>query len=83
VVAADVEYSEVPDDLLAVVVGGAEGALDSDFTVARGGPAMMEAVPGGMAAAPAPAASEEKQIIVIQPKGQANERSSDDVPIGG
>src|SRR5688572_23773800 len=31
VVAPRVESSEVPDDLLAVVVGGAEGALDSDF----------------------------------------------------
>lgn len=82
VVAAEVEYSQVPDDLLAVVVGGAEGALDSEFTAARGGSAMMETAPGAMAA-PAPASSDEKPIIVIQPRGQANERSSDDVPIGG
>ena len=86
VVASADETSEVPDDLLAVVVGGAESALDAEFApMARSGAANMELGPEGMAAAPAPAtsASEEKPIIVIQPKGQASERSSDDVPIGG
>ena len=87
VVVASADASpEVPDDLLAVVVGGAESALDAEFTpMARSGAAMAELGPEGMAAAPAPATSvsEEKPIIVIQPKGQASERSSDDVPIGG
>lgn len=82
VVVTEVESSQVPDDLLAVVVGGAEGALDSDFVAARGGPSMPESAPGVMTA-PAPAPADEKPIIVIQPRGQANERSSDDVPIGG
>lgn len=67
---------EIPDELLAVVVGGAEGALDfAPETVARGGAAMMEA--------PAPAGSPDSPIVVIQPQGQATEKSSDDVSIGG
>lgn len=81
VVAVKIEESQVPDELLAVVVGGAEGALDSEFTMSRGGPAMTDAAPA--MAAPASEKSEEKPIIVIQPKGQATERSSDDIPIGG
>ena len=80
VVVPEVESSAVPDDLLAVVVGGAEGALDSEFIATRAGGGMDMATPSAMAA---PEKGEEKPIIVIQPKGQANERSSDDVPIGG
>lgn len=70
--------SEVPEELLAVVVGGAEGALDIDAaSFDLTGTPMMAPAPEAMRA---PA---ENPIVVIQPQGQATEKSSDDVSIGG
>jgi hypothetical protein len=77
-------YERIPDDLLAVAVGGAEGALELDEMPAGFGgggavaPSMMRSEPGG-----AMPEGPEKPIVVIQPKGKAMEKSSDDVPIGG
>ena len=78
-------YEPIPDDLLAVAVGGAEGALELDqMPEGFGGggaalaPSMMRSDPGG-----SNSDSGEKAIVVIQPKGKAMEKSSDDVPIGG
>jgi hypothetical protein len=81
-----VPSEEIPDDLLAVVVGGAEGALDGDFSAAadaRMGSAMMEPAPAAISGGAMERSEGEKPIVVIQPKGKATERSSDDVPIGG
>jgi len=70
--------AEVSDELLAVVIGGAEGALETDaVTGAPGAPSMLRTAP----TAKVPAA--EGPIVVIQPQGQATEKSSDDVSIGG
>jgi hypothetical protein len=77
VMASEDVSSEVPDDLLAVVVGGAEGALDADFSE------LSRSRAEAPATSPSMESSEEKPIVVIQPKGKATERSSDDVPIGG
>jgi hypothetical protein len=78
-VAAPRVVEEIPEELLAVVIGGAEGALDfepASSALSRGG-AMMEPAPEvGPAASASP-------IVVIQPQGQATEKSSDDVSIGG
>jgi len=71
---------EIPKELLAVVVGGAEGALDFEpvgAAFSRGGPATMETAPD------TPSPSSDSPIVVIQPQGQATEKSSDDVSIGG
>lgn len=79
VIATETE-AVIPDDLLAVVVGGAESALDGDFSATPDGQSpMSEATAPG----PAPESIEEKPIVVIQDRGRATERSSDDVPIGG
>jgi hypothetical protein len=71
------------EELLAVVMSGAESALEQEAMPAARGGAMSEAMsPGGAFAEPAPVTTE-KPIVVIQGRGQATERPSDDVAIGG
>ena len=76
--------AEPAEELLAVVIGGAEGALDSDFSmeaatqpeVLAPGPAMRGGMGGG-------GGINQPAIVVIQPEGQATEKQSSDVSIGG
>ena len=72
----DIEASVVPDELLAAAAGGAQSALDAEMSPARSGAHM----------GPEPAPSTEpatSAIVIIQPQGQATEKSSHDVSIGG
>lgn len=76
VLVEDIEASVVPDELLAAAAGGAQSALDAEMSPARSG-ALMGPEP---APTTEPATS---AIVIIQPEGQATEKSSHDVSIGG
>jgi hypothetical protein len=67
------------DGLMAAVVGGAEGALAESFSQV-GDVDSTRAVP---ATASSPKEIGTPPIVVIQPEGQATEKKSNDVSIGG